>query len=392
MARLGADSTPVVRRTTANGTPTATNQRSTVTTQPASVPSGPVAPERRAGRPWVVVAAVAGILATIAGGIVEVPYFAIAPGSALAVTPLVDVLEGPEFPPEGGVYLTTVSLQQATVLQAIEGWLDPAVDVVEEEVILPPETDAAQLREINLQFMDRSKESALGVAFEHLDYDAIKGNGAEVAAVVEGSPADGAVEVGDRIVRVGRDAVDTHAEAVRLLGDRQPGDEVVLEVEDAEGARREVTVTLVENPTAPGRPFLGVSLQTTDLAFDFPFDVEIASDRIGGPSAGLAFTLGVLDVLTEGEITGGRKVAATGTIELDGSVGEVGGVAQKTVAVREAGIDLFLVPAAEEEAARRHAGDGLRVEGVEDLDDALRILASVGGNGLALSRPGSAGT
>lgn len=363
-----------------------------MTTQPASVPSGPVAPERGSSRPWVVVAAVAGVVATVAGGIVEVPYFAIAPGSALAVTPLVDVLEGPEFPPEGGVYLTTVSLQQTTVLQAIEGWLDPAVDVVDEEVILPPDTDAAQLREINLQFMDRSKESALGVAFEHLDYDAIKGSGAEVAAVVEGSPADGAVEVGERLVRVGRDDVDTHAEAVRLLGDRQPGDEVVLEIEGADGERREVEVTLVENPTIPGRPFLGVSLQTTDLEFDFPFDVEIASDRIGGPSAGLAFTLGILDVLTEGEITGGRKVAATGTIELDGSVGEVGGVAQKTVAVREAGIDLFLVPAAEEEAARRHAGGSLRVEGVEDLDDALRILASVGGNGLALPRPGSAGT
>ena len=361
-------------------------------TQPASVPSGPPAPERRAGRPWLVAAAVGGIVATIAGGVVEVPFFAIAPGSALAVTPLVEVVEGPEFPPEGGVYLTTVSLQQATVLQAIEGWLDPAVDVVDEEVILPPDTDAEQLREINLQFMDRSKESALGVAFEHLDYDAIKGNGAEVAAVVEGSPADGVLQVGERITGVGRDPVDTHAEAVRLLGDHQPGDEVTLEVEGADGATRQVEVTLVENPTVPGRPFLGVSLQTTDLEFDFPFDVDIASDRIGGPSAGLAFTLGVLDVLTEGELTGGRKVAATGTIELDGSVGEVGGVAQKTVAVREAGIDLFLVPKAEEEQARRHAGDGLRVEGVEDLDDALRILASVGGNGLALPRPGPAGT
>lgn len=358
-----------------------------MTTQPASVPSGPPPPGRSGVGSWIVVAAVVGVVGTIAAGVVEVPYFSIAPGSAVEVTPLVDVQEGPEFVPEGGVYLTTVSLQQATVLQAVEGWLDPAVDVVEEEAILPPDTDADQLKEINLEFMDRSKESALGVAFEHLDYDAIKGNGAEVAAVVERSPAEGVLAVGDVIVRIGRDAVDTHAEAVRLLGDRQPGDTVALEVESEGGERRTVEVGLVENPTSPGRPFLGVSLHTPDIDFDFPFDVEIASDRIGGPSAGLAFTLGVLDVLTEGELTGGRKVAATGTIELDGSVGEVGGVAQKTVAVREAGIDLFLVPAAEEEQARRHAGNALRVEGVEDLDDALRILASVGGNGLALPRP-----
>lgn len=362
-----------------------------MTTQPASVPPSTPPAGRTGGRPWVLPAAVAAVAGTIAAGVVEVPFFAIAPGSAVEVTPLVEVVDAPSYEPEGGVFLTTVSLQKATALQAIEGWIDPAVEVVRERVILPPETDARQLRELNLQFMDRSKESALGVAFEYLEYDAIRGGGAEVAAVVADSPADGVLQAGDRIVAVGRDPVDTHAEAVRLLGDREPGDRATLEVEAPDGERREVEVTLAENPNVPGRAFLGVSLQTRDLEFEFPFEVNIASDRIGGPSAGLAFTLGILDLLTEGEITGGRKVAATGTIELDGSVGEVGGVAQKTIAVREAGIDLFLVPAAEVDQARRHAGEGLRVEGVEDLGDALRILASFGGNGLALPRPGSSG-
>jgi PDZ domain-containing protein len=391
VARLVSGSIPLSRSTSAQGTPTETSQRSTVTTQPASVPSSTPPPGRAGGRPWLVAAAIAAVAGTIAAGVVEVPYFAIAPGSAIEVTPLVEVVDAPSFEPEGGVFLTTVSLQKATALQAIEGWIDPVVEVVQERVILPPETDARQLRELNLQFMDRSKESALGVAFEYLDYDAIQGGGAEVAAVVADSPADGVLEVGDRIVAVGRDPVDTHAEAVRLLGDREPGDGVTIEVEAPDGERRTVEVRLAENPNVPGRAFLGVSLQTRDLGFDFPFEVNIASDRIGGPSAGLAFTLGILDVLTEGELTGGRKVAATGTIELDGSVGEVGGVAQKTIAVREAGIDLFLVPQAEVDQARRHAGDGLRVEGVEDLGDALRILAAFGGNGLALPRPESHG-
>jgi len=139
----------------------------------------------------------------------------------------------------------------------------------------------------------------------------------------------------------------------------------------------------------PGRGYLGVLLSTKDLSFDFPFDVELRSEQIGGPSAGLAFTLEVLDVLTPGELTGGKKVAATGTIELDGSVGEVGGVAQKTIAVRNAGASLFLVPRAEYAEAKRFAGKKLDVQVVDTLQDALRVLSTVGGNGLALPKLGS---
>lgn len=319
-------------------------------------------------------------------GTAELPYYAISPGEAYDTAPLVSTDEAHYYPAEGRVLLTTVSLGKVTLLSALEGWLDPAVDVVEERVITGSrDIDQDELRQINLDLMEQSKQQALGVAFEQLGVDAIAGSGAEVVAVLPGLPADGVLAVGDTILAIDGAPVSVDYEAVEALGRRAPGDRVVLRVEAAGGgAARDAEVLLGAHPDDPARAFLGVSLSTRDLRFEFPFDVRLESETIGGPSAGLAFTLEVIDVLTPGELTGGRTVAATGTIELDGSVGEVGGVAQKTKAVRRAGAELFLVPPAELETARRFAGDDLRVEPVGSLDDALRVLATVGGNGLAL--------
>jgi PDZ domain-containing protein len=328
-------------------------------------------------------------LGLVAASVVRIPYYALAPGSAVDVEPLVSVAkDGPSFPPDGRVFLTTVSLRQATVLSALRGWLDPHVDVVEKDTIVPPDTDADELREMNLRLMDSSTDAARGVAFEQLGYDAISGSGATVVQVVRGSAADGQLRRDDTIVELGGEPVRIDGDVISMLSRRAPGDRVTLVVE-RDGARVPVDVELGRRPQARDQAFLGVGLATRDLKLDFPYEVDIQSERIGGPSAGLAFTLELLDVLTEGELTGARKVAATGTIELDGTVGDVGGVAQKTAAVESAGIDLFLVPRGELADARRTAGDDLQVEPVDTLEDALRILAREGGNGLALGRPGA---
>ena len=333
------------------------------------------------------------IASLVAASSIHVPYYAISPGKALPVAGLVKVADGvPSYPPKGSVYLCTVSLGRTTVLEALQGWLDPTTDVVKTQVIKPKSVNDSQLREINLQAMDTSKETALAVAFQQLGYHVITGTGAVIDAVVEGKPADGVLHAGDVIVAVDGTAVELHSDAVRLLGAHHPGDTVRLTVEPKGSTQRhDVSVRLAVHPDDPSRPLLGVTLRTRDQKFDFPYDVDIASDRIGGPSAGLAFTLEVLDVITKGELTGGIRVAATGTIDLDGTVGVIGGVAQKTVAVKEAGVKLFLVPKDELAQARRHAGKGLVVEPVENLQDALRILATFGGNGLALGKPGHGG-
>lgn len=313
----------------------------------------------------------------------KIPYYAIAPGSAVDVSALVEVVDAPSFEPRGQIFLTTVRLRQVTLLDAITGWLDPSVDVVEQAVVLPPSVPSADLRDFNLRLMDTSKQTALGVALRQLGIDAIRGSGAEVVSVLDGAPADGLLEAGDLIVAVDGQEVDLHDEVVALLADRAPGDTVAVTFEPSGGGGAQtVDVTLEARDDVPGRALIGVTLQTKDLRFDFPFTVNIASERIGGPSAGLAFTLEVLDVLTEGELTGGRRIAATGTIELDGSVGAVGGVGQKTVAVQRHGVDLFLVPSDSYELALRFAGDGLQVAPVDTLEDALRILEAFGGDRL----------
>jgi PDZ domain-containing protein len=345
-------------------------------------------------RRWWPFVAVSLVLASVlAASTVHLPYYAIAPGGALDVGRLVRVSEGnTTYEATGSVLMCTVSLKRTTVVEALQGWLDPNIDVVADEVIVPPTIDEDRLRKLNLQAMDTSKEQALAVAFEHLGYDSVTGTGAQIVEVVADSPADGKLEPGDTITAIDGVAVELHTDAIRILRTHRPRDRVRLTIApEGDGAPRDVEVTLAASPDEPRRAIVGVTLRTRTPGFDFPFEVAIDSEGIGGPSAGLAFTLELLDVLTPGELTGGKKVAATGTMELDGSVGEVGGVAQKAVAVRRAGAELFLVPEAEVAEARAHAGKGLRVEPVGDLEDALRILANLGGNGLALERPGRDG-
>ena len=160
---------------------------------------------------------------------------------------------------------------------------------------------------------------------------------------------------------------------------RPPGQPVMFTV-DRGG--KSIPVTVVSRAAAQGacqgRAQVGISTSTRSEKFDFPVNVEIDTGRVSGPSAGLAFTLTILDELTPGDLTGGKKVAVTGTIRADGSVGPIGGAQQKAVTARRAGAKLFLVPTEEVKEARSRAG-GMKVAGIGTLDDALRELKNFGG-------------
>jgi Lon-like protease len=357
-------------------------------------PPGPgveLPPAKRRRRIWPLFL-VLGLAVLTATQFVSLPYYSIAPGSARQVNDLIKVPKERSFPPQGKVYLATVSLQQATPLGALVGWLDNDTDVVPEKRVLGG-IPRGQYSEQNRELMTESKEVASVVALRQLGYPVAEhGAGGIVVAIEEGSPADGHLSPDEIITAVDGRPTTLASEAVGAIRAHKPGDVARLEVRGRDGTVRTEQVTLEVNPRRPGG-FLGVSLLTKDQRFDYPFDVSIESGDIGGPSAGLAYTLGVLDALTAGELTGGRKVATTGTMEIDGTVGNVGGVAQKTAAVRAAGADYFLVPPDEYEEAVSHAGKDLKVMKAGSLSEALSALAGVGGDvsALATAAPGGRG-
>lgn len=353
---------------------------------PMVAPGPPLPAEQPRARPrwprWPVAILVV-LLLVVATSSISLPYYAVAPGSARQVNDVIRVPKDRAFPPRGEILMATVSVRRVRAVDAVAGWLDSDTDVVPEEQILGS-TPRKQYSRQNRELMDDSKQTASVVALRQLGFPVNEhGTGALVSAVERGSPADGRLAPGEVIVSVDGRSTPLASQAVDAIRARKPGETARLEVKAPAGASRVEHVVLASNPNREGG-FLGVLVRTKDQRFDFPFDVKIESGDVGGPSAGLAYTLGVLDSVTAGELTGGKKVAVTGTIELDGKVGNVGGVAQKTAAVRAADADYFLVPPDEFGEATAHAGGDLKVVKVSSLSEAIGALAGLGGDVSAL--------
>jgi Lon-like protease len=346
-------------------------------------PDGSPPPARPSGkRPWIL-----GFLGVVLVGfllsaaLVELPYYAFRPGSVRDTSTLISVDDAPTYDADGSISYTTVSLRRVTLFGLLEGWLNNDVDIKSRDDVLGPR-DADENRQLNLALMDTSKQVATQVALEKLGYTVdVSVTGEIVLDVEPDSPADGVLEPGDTLVAIDGEPIDDPDDLARLLDDDKPGDEITVTVQpfDTTEDDEDVTLTLAPKPDDPDQGMMGVQVQPTGVEFDFPFEVDFDTGEVGGPSAGLAFTLGLIDLLTPGELTGGVPVAATGEIHSDGSVGPVGGTGQKAAAVREAGAEVFLVPSDDYDAAIEHAGD-VKVVKVDTLDDALDALAELGGN------------
>lgn len=339
-------------------------------------------PPTRRRRHWIL-----GLLGVVVVGFlfsaifVKLDYYAFRPGSVRDTSTLIAVDGAETYDADGSVSYTTVSLGRVTLVDLVAGWIDDDVDIKSREDVLGPR-DADENRQLNLALMDTSKQVATQVALEELGYEVdVSITGEIVLDIESGSPAEDELEPGDTIVAIDGETLDEPEDLSRLLDDKGPGDEVTVTVQpfNTTDEDEDVTMTLVPKPDEPDQGMMGVQVQPTGVEFDFPFDVQFDTGDVGGPSAGLAFTLGLIDLLTPGELTGGVPVAATGEIHSDGSVGPVGGTGQKAAAVRDAGAEVFLVPSADYEAALDHAGD-VEIVKVDTLGDALEALADLGGN------------
>lgn len=321
-----------------------------------------------------------------AAALIPTPYATLSPGRARAVEQLVTVRGADVHPPAGSILFLTVGVDDdVTLFEAAAGWLDRDVDVLPRSAVIPEGISEEENRRRNAAAMVGSKQTAAVVAAQRLGYDLDpSGSGAVVLAIVDGSPAAAHLQVGDTVVAVDGRPIRLSSDLVDAIGARAPGETVVLRVEAADGTAREEAVALAAREDDPAAGFLGVSTDTRDFDPGLPFEVEIDSGDVGGPSAGLAFTLALIELLTPGELTGGRTVAVTGTIDGEGRVGEIGGLEQKAAVAAAAGAEVFLVPAAEADEARA-SSRGLEVVPVATLDDALAALERLGGDPVALT-------
>jgi PDZ domain-containing protein len=323
----------------------------------------------------VVAGLVLGVVALGAAWLLPSDSYLLLPDRAKPLEERVTV-EGEKPDDEGGIYYVDVVVRQASLLEELLDVSRPeGADLVPEHALVPPGSSFQERREQNLRQMSRSQEIAAAVALRELGYDVgADPDGALVVAVGPDTPADGKLEPTDVIVGADGDPVRTPDDLRRLIAEREPGETVSLRVRSGDETRT-VEVGTIESAQEKGRPVVGIQVeQFADV--DLPLDVDIDLGAVGGPSAGLAFALDVVEEL-RGDVDQGLRVAATGELELDGDVVPIGGVKQKVIGARRAGMDVFLAPAGENaEEARRHAGD-LRVIPVESFRQALRALATL---------------
>jgi Lon-like protease len=276
----------------------------------------------------------------------------------------------------GGIYFLDVQERPATQLEAdFPGLAPDGSSFVPASEVQAPGVSQSQNQQVELEEMARSQQIAAAVALRQLGYKvAISATGALIVAIGPGTPAAGKLIPGDVIVSVDGRRVDTPEQARRLLQRRRPGAVVNLGVRNQSGLRT-VSLKTIANPVDRSRPLVGVLLEQA-AHIKLPFPVTIDTGNIGGPSAGLAFALEVMKKLGK-NVDRGYKVAATGEMFLDGTVGPIGGVRQKTIGARQAGVDILLVPAGDNaRVARRYAGR-VRVIPVETFRQALHALATL---------------
>jgi Lon-like protease len=279
--------------------------------------------------------------------------------------------EGTE-PEENGVYMVDILVRRASLLERVLPDIREGSTLVPAEAVNPTGVSDAQRRRESLHQMSRSQEVAVAVALRELGYDVdATPVGAEVTAVFADTPAQGKLVAGDTVVAAQGRRVRTPGDLRAIMARHPPGQPVTWRVRRS-GGTREVRLDTEAAEDDPARAVVGVIVaQAADI--DLPVAVRIDAGDVGGPSAGLAFALDVIDELGE-DIDGGRRIAVTGELELDGAVVAVGGIKQKTIGARQSDADVFVVPDENAAEARRYA-EGLEVIPVSSFEEALSALA-----------------
>ena len=348
----------------------------------------PRTPRERARSKAIRRGVVVGMVMVIAGSMIKLPLLILSPGPTYNTIgevngePLIVISGTTTYPTAGELDMTTISERGGSsggvyLGEALLGWASPGRSVFPRESIYGPETTGAEVSERNDQLFALSQSDSIAAAMKELGIPTQEA--VVVTLVGGGSPADGIVQAGDQILTVDGQEVSTPAEVGELVREREVGDTVVLEVlrseePGAEPSQETLEVVTAVNPTAQAedpqaspQAYLGI---VVGIAYKAPFDIEFGDSNVGGPSAGMMFSLGIIDMLTDDQLNGGKHVAGTGTIDPEGNVGPIGGIQQKLVGAKRAGAALFVAPQDNCDDVEGNIPDGLTVIPVSTLGEA----------------------
>jgi PDZ domain-containing protein len=329
-----------------------------------------------------------------AGVLLPVPYSEMSPGPTVNTLgkhggdPVLRISGHSTYPTTGHLNMTTVRVTgpdyRMNLFEAVYGWLSHDDAVVPHSVLYPKGQTAEQVNQENAEEFSQSQESAKTAALRALGIPVSAR--VVVASVVKDSPAEGRLHAGDVIKKVDGERVVKPADVAKFVTRHKPGERVEFEVVPAKAAAaaekagkpepqaREKVVVKTKRAPGDGRAIVGIQAGTDHT---FPFKIGIKLADVGGPSAGLMFALGIVDKLTPGDMTGGKFVAGTGTIDDAGKVGPIGGIQMKTVGARNKGARYFLTPEENCATAARDVPRGLTLVKVHTIKDAMKSLQDI---------------
>lgn len=332
----------------------------------------------------------------------EPVQFAVVPSAAQPVQPRVEITGAERFPADGETYFVTITTPELSMLDWFVVRHNPAT-AVRSYQDLYGDRGREETIQAGQQMMRDAKQTAEYVAFTKAGYAPELTPGdviiaemlcletADDGTCAREAPSGEVLDPGDKIVSLDGTPVSTVEDLRVILEDQQPGDVVTVEYE-RDGTLASGDIELTSDPEDPTRTLVGFqAVDTSTVTLPPGIEVDIDTGAIGGPSAGLAFTLTLIDELTPGELTGGQRVAVTGTMGIGGQVGAIGGLSSKASAVMQTGVKYFLVPTSQGEddiaRARKVVGDSVEVIPVATIDEALAALERIGGDPLVPVQP-----
>jgi PDZ domain-containing protein len=314
---------------------------------------------------------IVGVTSVVAWNL-ELPYLAYSAGPVSDAADTVVAEEVAFFPPDGELLMLTVISQDVNVFEAFIAGVDPTIDLVRKQAVRREGETDEEYRNRVLQQMDDSNFRSITVALRYLGYEMVPIE-VVVNEIVDGVPAAAVLELGDTIRSVNGTSVATIEDVGPALEGHEVGDTIEIEVV-REGSPVELEVELAERDDEPGVPMIGIVLgELTEP----PFPIEIEAGDVGGPSAGLMHAVAIIDALTEGELTKGRTIAGTGSIQFDGTIGNIGGIRQKVVGAEAAGAEYILVPQGNYQSALTAPRKSIEIVPVATLEEVIGFLESL---------------